>query len=152
QMQDLMSSLAANRRFDWGRVSLGGDLRQSIATGDESMTLPRASLSLNPVTFFRATPGSERWYSNATFTPGVISGSRTTNSYEPGRVVRQDQNQTVVRLGPSFSVGRFTMSGNGDLTRRELLGAIGPDAAGDTVTLAGFRRDEASWSANASYR
>jgi hypothetical protein len=154
QTQDLISSLSLSRRFDWARVSLGGSARQSIATGDQSMTLPSFSISPNSVTLFPALPGTERWYSNATFTPGVISGSRATTRYDEefARTVRQDQDQTLLRAGPSFSVGRFTLSANGDLNRRELYDAVGLNASGDTVTLAGFSRDEANWSASASYR
>lgn len=154
QTQDLMSSLSLNRRFDWSRISLGGNMRQSIATGDQLRTFPQFSITPNAVTFFRAQPGSERWYSNASFTPGVISGSRTQTLYdnEFARTVRQDQDQTTVRLGPSFSVGRFTLGANGDLNSRQLYDAVGLNADGDTVTLAGYERDEVNWSTSASYR
>jgi len=153
QLQDLTSGLSINRRFDWGRVSLGAERRQSIANGDVSATLPRFSISPSAVTFFEATPGTERWYSNASFTPGVISGSRSTNRYsESGRTLRQDQDTENFRVGPSFSIGRFTIGASGDLDRRQVFAGSGINLDGDTVSLAGFERDEGSWSARASYQ
>ncbi len=153
QLQDLTSGLSLSRRFDWGRVSLGADRRQSIATGDVSSTWPRFSVSPSAVTFFDAPPGAGRWFSNATFTPGVISGSRATNRYaEGGRTIRQDQDTETLRVGPSFSVGRFTVSGDGDLNRRRVFDGSGIDLEGDTVHLDGFDRDEGSWSARASFQ
>src|SRR5690606_1422888 len=67
QTQDLTSNLALSRSFGWGRASFGAERRQSIATGDVSMTLPRFSLSPEAITLFGASLGNERWYSNASF-------------------------------------------------------------------------------------
>jgi hypothetical protein len=118
------------------------------------MTLPSFSLSPQSVTLFEApSPEQERWYSNASFTPGVISGSRATNRFADNIVSRrQDQDVTRLQVGPSFSVGNFTVSGSGNLNRSELFEAIGFNPEGETVTLPGAERDEASWSASANYR
>jgi hypothetical protein len=153
QLQDLTSGLSLSRRFDWGRISMGGSRRQSIATGDVSATLPTFSISPSAITFFDALPGRERWYSNANFTPGVISGSRSTNRYSAdSRIVHQDQDTETFRLGPSLSVGRFTVGGNGNLDRLSMAEARGLNLNGDSVALGGFERDDASWSARASYQ
>jgi hypothetical protein len=152
--QDLNSSFSFGRQLSWGRLSVGGDRRQSIATGDVSMTLPSFSFSPNGITLFRApTPESQRWYSNASITPGVISGSRQTNSYSDNlRTRQQDREVTRLSAGPSFSVGNFTLNANGDLNRASVLAAAGVDSLGNEVNLSGYDRDEASWSASASYR
>jgi hypothetical protein len=44
------------------------------------------------------------------------------------------------------------VSASGDLNRNELLEAVGENRDGETITLPNFTRDEASWSASASYR
>jgi len=153
QTQDLNSSFSLGRRFDWGRAALGAERRQSIATGDVSMTLPSFSISPNSITLFDALPGTERWFSNLSITPGVISGSRATNRYaEVEGPLRQDQDITRIRLGPSFSVGNLTLSASGDLNRADLRAAVGQTEEGVEITLPAFNRDEANWSANASYR
>ncbi len=153
QTQDLTSNLAVGRTFGWGRASFGAERRQSIATGDVSMTLPRFSLSPSAITLFSAPPTDERWFSNASFAPGVISGSRRTGRFEDnGGPPRQDRNDTEFRLGPSFSIGRFSLNASGDLNRNELLEAAGETSAGETITLSAFSKDEANWTASASYR
>ncbi len=154
--QDLRSSLSINRRFGGGvSATFGADRRQSIATGDVSMTLPSFSLSIPAQTFFRApTPEQERWYNNVTFTPGVISGSRASNSYAntPGRQLRQDTETTRLDIAPSLTIGNFSLSTDARLNRRELMAAAGIDRDGETVTLPDENSDEATWSASASYR
>src|SRR5690606_967623 len=138
---------------DWGRISMGADRNQSIATGDVSMTLPSFSVSPTSITLFRASPETERWYSNATFNVGVITGSRSTTRYaDPLKTRPQDQDVARFRASPSFSIHNFTLSASGDLNRTELREFIGQTAEGEDVILAGSARDEASWSARASYR
>jgi lipopolysaccharide export system protein LptA len=152
--QDLNSSLSLGRRFDWGQASFGADRRQSIATGDVSMTLPSFSISPRPLTLFRS-PGLDdgRWFNNATFTPGVITGARSSVRYADNiRVLRQDQDLTRLRVGPSLSVGNFTFSSGADLNRAEIREAAGLARTGEVVTLRGYDREDASWQASASYR
>jgi len=152
--QDLNSSLSLSRRFGWGQASLGADRRQSIANGDVSGTLPSFSISPRTITLFQApSPEQQRWYSNASFSPGVISASRSTSDYADNIASRrQDQRQDRFRVGPSFTVGNFSVSGSADFNRAELLEAAGMDRTGQALVLPGFVRDQGAWSAAASYR
>jgi hypothetical protein len=152
--QDLYSTFSLSRRFDWGRASLGADRRQSIATGDVSMTLPSFSFSPSSFTLLRSSsPELARWFSDINVTPGSISGSRSTNRFaDNARVRRQDQDVTRFRMGPSISFGNLTLNATGDLNRLELFQAAGLDREGQTVTLPAATRDEAGWSTQASYR
>ena len=153
QTQDLTSTFSLGRRFDWGRISLGADRRQSIATDDVSMTLPSFSISPNAVTLFRASAENARWYNNASFTPGVIQGSRSTSRFaDVPTSRRQDQDLTRLRAGPSFSIGNFTINASGDFNRAELYQLVRPDTTGQDLILPAMNRDAASWSAGASYR
>lgn len=152
--QDLQSSFSLSRRFDWGSVATGAERRQSIATGDVSMTLPRFSISPNNITLFRApTPEQASWYSNATFTPGVVSVSRSSNAYADNLGQRRpDSEQTSFRVAPSFSVGNFSVRASGQLNRAEIHAIAGTDDAGNTVDIRGYNRDDAQWSASAAYQ
>lgn len=153
--QDLNSSFSLTRRFNWGQTSLGAERRQSIGTGDVLMTLPSFSISRSPITFFpAATPETERWYSNATFSPGVVSGSRASDRYAQlaGRLPRQNRDQTRFQVGPSFTVGNFSISGSGEMNRAEVQEAAGVDREGLPILLRPFDREEANWSLSASYR
>ncbi|MQA88656.1 MAG: hypothetical protein GEU90_00270 [Gemmatimonas sp.] len=155
--QDLQSSLSIQRRFDWASVSFGADRRQSIATGDVSSTFPSLSISPGTLTLFQApTPEQMRWYSNATFTPGVVSVSRSSNEYDDnvGRS-RADTKQTSFRAGPSFSVGNLTLGASGSLNREEvaeIAGTTGGDEIAAVPAVPAYDRDDAQWSARASYQ
>ena len=153
--QDLNSSFSLSRRFNWGTTALGAERRQSIATGDVSMTLPSFSISLPSMTFFAPSGGGEpRWYNNATFTPGGISGSRSTNDYYNIGANRRDQELTRLNLAPSFSIGNLTVSSSAALNRAEIRSgtALAPSPSLPDLDLAGFRREEATWSSSISYQ
>jgi hypothetical protein len=140
--QDLNSSFSLSRRFGWGRASLGADRRQSIATGDVSMTLPSFGISLPSYTA-----------GIFSFTPGVISGSRSVNRFADNIVARrQDQDVTRFHAGPTLSLGNLSLAANGDVNRAELREVAGLASNGDPINLPGFVSDEANWSATASYR
>lgn len=152
--QDLRSSFSLNRRFGWGTTSLGADRRQSIATGDVSMTLPSLSISLPSRTLFRSpTPEQARWFNNVNFTPGPLSASRSSNEFADNiGAPQQDRQLTRLRLGPSLSVGNFSINTTGELNRDEIREATGETEEGEILVLPAANRDEARWSTAASYR
>lgn len=150
--QDLNSSFSLSRRLDWGQLSLGADSRQSIATGDFSMTLPSASLSIKPITLFRQNPVSGGLIPDITFNPGVISGSRSSTDYQDNGRGRQDRDQVRLRVGPTMTIGNFTFNSSADLNRSELMQALDIDDEGIDIVIPGVNRDEGSLSASASYR
>jgi len=152
--QDLNSSFSLSRRFGWGQASLGADRRQSIANGDVSATLPSFSVSPRPLTLFQSTtPDQQRWFSNTTFSPGVISGSRATADFSenPG-IPRQDQRMRRFRVGPSLTMGNFSLNASADVNQAQFLEAAGVDRSGEALFLAGSTRDQVNWSGSASYR
>jgi hypothetical protein len=152
--QDLNSSFSLSRRFGWGQASLGADRRQSIASGDVSATLPSFSLSPRSITLFRQPiPEQQRWFNNINFTPGVISGSRSTTDFADNILARrQDQRTNRFRVGPSVTVGNFSVNASADFNQAQLLEAAGLDRQGQAIVLPGFTRDQGSWATQASYR
>lgn len=151
--QDLASNFSLRRQFGWGSASLGAQRRQSIASGDVSMTLPSFSISPRQITLFRApTPEQARWFSNATFTPGVISGSRSLNDYADDLSRNRDRQETQLRVQPSFSIGNFRLNADGELNRSMIEEGLGTGPDEDVVELPGYDHDEASWSASAQYQ
>ena len=154
--QDMLSSFSVNRRFGGGvSATVGADRRQSIATGDVSMTLPSFSLSIPAQTFFRPpSPDQARWFHNVSFTPGPVRGSRASSAYAntPGRPLRQDRQITRFDLAPSLSIGNFSLSTNASMNREELRLATGADPEGAPVILPEAHSDNATWSLSASYR
>ncbi|HET6762883.1 MAG TPA: putative LPS assembly protein LptD, partial [Longimicrobiaceae bacterium] len=78
---NLHSNASLGRRFDWGNLNLSAERSQSIADDTKQMTLPSVSLSLNPITLFKADPETGHFFNNATFTFGV---NGTRNIRTPG--------------------------------------------------------------------
>src|SRR5690606_23113698 len=93
------------------------------------------------------------WYNNINITPGSISGTRSTSDYADNiRTRRQDRATTQLRAGPSISIGNFSFSTSAGFDRTEIDEASGVDTLGVPFNLPGSERDQANWSASASYR
>jgi hypothetical protein len=153
--QDIQSNFSMNRRFDWGSVDFGASRRQSLANDQVDMQLPTLGINLQPITFLRAaTPDQQRWYSNATFNPGGIRASRSTlrQGAPPVLATRRPQRDTdrmQINLGPSFSVGNFSIS-SGFNMNRAIFGELAPI---DTFPgLPRFDEDRGSWNSSIAYR
>ncbi|MBB4634591.1 putative LPS assembly protein LptD [Longimicrobium terrae] len=70
QTSDISSTFALSRRMDWGQLATGGELRQSIATGDKTF---RSTFNISPqtITLFPAGEGGARWYNDGALTLGT---------------------------------------------------------------------------------
>ena len=159
--QDLISTLSMSRRFDWGTLSLGSDLRKSISDGDISGTLPNFTISPNPITLFRnPNVDAASWYNNATLAWN-LSGSRTFRSNEgpivsAADLLRSNQDDTRTRLQgglTQLSFGNFNFSATGSYNQTLLNDLIGVDSTtSDELFLAGERIDLADWNASIGYQ
>jgi hypothetical protein len=65
--QNLQSNASLSQRFDWGSLMVSANRRQQIADGVVTTGFPNASLSLSPITLFRAAPTNSRWFNNGTY-------------------------------------------------------------------------------------
>lgn len=154
--QDLVSTFNLGRRFDWGMLQLGSDLRKSIADGGITATLPSFSISPNSITLFReATPEAASWYNNATVA-WSLSGSRalTRDKSDFDRQI-QDETRTQLRGGlTQFSMGNLNLSATGSLNQRVLDELIGRDPLSGIPrgTLPGQNIDVADWNATLGYQ
>jgi hypothetical protein len=65
--QSIDSEAGVNRRFDWGSVALSANRRQYLSDDRVESTMPRVTLSLQPLTIFENTGSNPRWYNNWTW-------------------------------------------------------------------------------------
>jgi hypothetical protein len=105
------SNFNLNRQFRWGSLSLGATRNQYLTDGAVRMTLPSFGLNLSSVTLFRADPGEERWYSNATWT-GTIDGRVESSTLGDGNtdVSARDRHNLSSNLSSSLTLGKFGVS------------------------------------------
>ncbi|MEZ4415086.1 MAG: putative LPS assembly protein LptD [Gemmatimonadota bacterium] len=70
-IQSIDSDARFTRRLDWGSLNVGANRKQFLSNDKVTMTLPTVSLSLTPLTFFKAPTGRERWYNNLSWSGGM---------------------------------------------------------------------------------
>jgi hypothetical protein len=148
--QSIDSNLGLNRRFDWGSVSMGATRQQFLNDGSVRTT-PSVNLSLNSITLFRALPGEERWFSNATWT-GSAQARLQRRDIDEGqaRFDLQDDNELSANFSNSFTLGKFSLSQGFQLTDRELAARSFDE---DTVEdLAQRIERRAEWNASLSFQ
>ena len=159
QTSDVSSTLSFTRRTDWGTITSGGELRQSIATGDNNL---RTRLSINPetITLLGTREGAEpRWYNDAALT---ITLDGNADQLKPGDALQrreQGKQNADATVGGSLRFGPITVAGNGRYTHahRTELAAIDSAQAAEGVTrdrlafLPGFGTDQFDWTASTSY-
>ncbi|MBW3630963.1 MAG: hypothetical protein KY464_16950 [Gemmatimonadetes bacterium] len=155
--QDLTSTVNISRRFDWGTMQLGSDLRKSISNGGVTANFPSFSISPNTITFFRDTNlETARWYNNASFAWN-LNGTRT---YGRDRFSGNNrlQNETETRLQggiTQLSFGNLNLSATGALNQRaleELIGTNPTPTTGQPTLIPASNIDVANWDASISYR
>ncbi len=76
-VQSIDSEGGINRRFGWGALSLAANRKQYLSDDRTEWTLPSASLSLSPITLFRAPPSEAHFWNNMTW-GGSSSFTRST--------------------------------------------------------------------------
>ena len=153
--QDMTSTLNASRRFDWGTLNVGSELRKSIANGGISATLPSFSVSPNAVTLLReADPALARWYNNISLA-WSLSGARTLarDQFLSG-LPRPDETRTRLDGGlGQFSVGNLNLSLTGSFNEETIHDLRVQDATtGEERLLAGRNAAAAQWSSSLSYQ
>lgn len=158
QTQEASSTFSASRQMDWGQVTTGGELRQSIATGDNTLG---AQLSIQPQTITLLPSGTDgpRWYNDGSLTLSsgvnhrrVSPGDALLRRLQPSETTSADLGGNI-RFGP---IGVSASSGyNAEWTRG--LAAIDSTRAPEG-TLAGrlgalpeVGVQRLRWSASTSY-
>ncbi len=159
QTSDVSSTVSFTRRTDWGSISSGGELRQSIATGDNNL---RTRLAINPetITLFGTREGAEpRWYNDAALT---VNMDGNMDRVSPGDALqRREQGQQNADAAVTGSVrfGPVSVSGNTRYSRqrRTELAAIDSAAAAEGAPLErlgflpGFGTEQLDWAASTGY-
>ncbi|HEX6693709.1 MAG TPA: putative LPS assembly protein LptD [Longimicrobiales bacterium] len=105
------SNFSMSRRLDWGSLSLGASRRQFLSDETVSSVLPNASLNLSSITLFKALPGEEHWYSNATLTAGgEVTRDATSIEDSNPNPSAQSRQQFRGSARSSFSLGNLQVS------------------------------------------
>ncbi|HEX5871457.1 MAG TPA: putative LPS assembly protein LptD, partial [Longimicrobium sp.] len=159
QTSDVSSTLSLTRRTDWGTITSGAELRQSIATGDNNLRT-RLSISPETITLFGTPEGREpSWYNDAALT---ITMDGSADRVSPGDALtrrQQGQQNADASLGGSLRFGPITVAGTtryNRLSRGELAAidtsqvseGVGLDRAG---FLPGFGTETFDWGASTGY-
>lgn len=133
------STAGLNRRFDWGRVSLGATRRQYLGDDRVEMTLPEFGLNISPITFFAASALDARWYNNATWSANVTG--RSNSVLHPDTI--PDRRTTAVSATSSFTLGSFGWSQSASFNEQaRMMKGVAPDS----VTR------QANWNMGISYQ
>jgi hypothetical protein len=157
--QQIMSSGGITRRFDWGSLNVLGSRTQSLSDDRVDLSLPRATLSLKPITLFSAPTNRAAWYNNATWSGGASYARRSLDfpSQDTARVFafhRADQGATQASANHSVSLRALSLGQdfryNEDILRgipSDTLSFVPFDA--DTVDV---REATLDWSTSLSYQ
>lgn len=101
------SNASLSHRFDWGSVNLGASRRQHLITDQVDLRLPQVGVNLANVTLFRASPGQERWYNNASWT-GSANFSRQIRQVHDTMPNVRNMDQITAGANSSFNLGKFS--------------------------------------------
>jgi lipopolysaccharide export system protein LptA len=159
QTSDVSSTLSFTRRTDWGTITSGAELRQSIATGDNNL---RSRLSISPetITLFGTPSGSEpSWYNDAALT---ITLDGSADRVAPGDALtrrQQGQQNADASMGGSLRFGPITVAGSTRYNRQfhsqlaaidtaQLTEGVGAERA---AFLPGFGTETLDWAASTGY-
>jgi hypothetical protein len=109
--QSIDSEGGISRRFDWGVLSLSANRQQYLSDDRIAWTLPAASLSLSPITLFRADPSQAHFWNNMTW-----SGSSS---------VRRNTVDRIQEATDTFSFARAnTVNSTGSVSSNLSIGAL----------------------------
>jgi lipopolysaccharide export system protein LptA len=159
QISDISSTVSLRRTTDWGDITSGGELRQSISTGDNELRT-RLSLSPKTITLFPVGEGGEeRWYNEGSLT---IQSDASLNRSQPGdaRLRRiqptAEENASLsggLRFGPVGVSGglRYGRQARGELAAIDSAEAEGETTAARRAFLPGFGTETLDWSASTGY-
>jgi lipopolysaccharide export system protein LptA len=159
QTSDVSSTLSFSRRLDWGTLTSGAELRQSIATGDNNLRT-RFSLSPETITLLGTREGAEpRWYNDAALT---LSMDGSADRVSPGDALtrrQQGQQNADASVGGSLRFGPITVAGTTRYNRqtRGELAAIDTTALAEGVEtgrasfIPGYGTETFDWGASTGY-
>lgn len=87
-VQQIRSDAGFTRRFDWGTLNLSGQRLQPLTEGRTTLSLPQASLTLNPIELTPApSPLQAHWYHGLTWTGSARFGRQQDEAPgQPDRV------------------------------------------------------------------
>jgi lipopolysaccharide export system protein LptA len=159
QTSDVSSTLSFTRRADWGTITSGAELRQSIATGDDNLRT-RLSINPEPITLLATREGQEpRWYNDAALTL-TVDGS--ADRMRPGDALTRRQQGTQnadARTGGSIRFGPINIAANAAYARqhRSDLAAIDSAQAAEGAPLdrlgflPGYGTEQLDWGLSTGY-
>lgn len=159
QTSDVSSTLSFSRRMDWGTLTSGAELRQSIATGDNNL---RSRLSISPetITLFGTPDGAEpSWYNDAALTL-TMDGSADRVSPGDALTRRQQGQQNAdasvsgsVRFGPISVAGttRYNRQSRSDLAAIDTARLADGVETGRAAFLPGYGTETFDWGASTGY-
>lgn len=148
--RSINSNVSLNHRFDWGSMSLGGERRQYLSDDRVEMTLPSASLTLQPVTLFSAPQTQASWYNNATWT-GSANASATSSDLDDAQAGVQFRDSRGMRgsLTSSLNLGNLQWSQNFETNEQIDLAKA---AVEEDTALARESTQRMAWSTSLNYQ
>lgn len=159
QLADISSTVSVRRQMDWGDLTAGGELRQSISTGDNNLRT-RLSLSPNTITLFPVgEDGRERWYSEGSLT---LTADGSLNRTTPGEALARRQQPSEdedASLSGSIRLGNVGISGGlryarqfrNELAAIDSADAIGTPTPAERAFLPGYGTQTLDWNAATGY-
>jgi hypothetical protein len=159
--QQITSSGGLTRRFDWGQLNVLGNRSQSLSDDRVDMTLPRATLSLKPITLFAAPGNRASWFNNMTWSGGMNVSRRTLDFPDqpadaPFLFPRADQWQTQGAWNQSLSIGNLSLSQSAGFQQGVLLGvprdSLPYFPADSSLRRVDLSQTSLDWSAGVSYQ
>ena len=94
------SNLSLQRRFNWGSLDFAGSRRQVLQTDRVTWRMPSVSLSLTPITFFKAI----NWQGSGNYSADQDKANDFHKSHDPSTTARQ------AGFSSSLNLGKFSWS------------------------------------------
>jgi lipopolysaccharide export system protein LptA len=151
QMSDVSSTLSATRRTEWGTISGGAERRQSVGTGDVTLS-PNVAFSPNPITLLSGTG----WPGDATLSlSGSGSMTRVTPGEDPVERRMRFREDGSGRVSANLRLGQLGVNTGAGYTR-QLLGPLAarevPENPADTLDLPRSATERIELTAGTSYQ
>ena len=162
--QSIDSNGGFNRRFDWGSLDLAVNRQQYLSDDRTTWTLPSLSLSLSPITLFRAAPDEEHFWNNMTWS-GSSNVNRSTVDYlQPATFSLSTAStvNTTARASSSFAIGNLRLSQSVNAAEAQTLGvpeallvqgdSASPDLLLTSAPARNIARSNVSWTTSLGYQ
>jgi hypothetical protein len=152
--RSLDSDFSMSRRLNWGSLSLGASRRQQLSDNTVTSVLPNVSLNLSSITLFKALPGEEHWFSNATLTAnGGVTRNETAVGDANTNPSAQSRRQLRGNASTTFSLGNLQLSQNVSTSDTHLdFRAVPLTDRDTTIILPESSERRNTWDATLGYR